>query len=271
METFDVHGGALEFQVRGEGAALVLAHGSVFADAWEPMLSHAGLLSSYQVVTLRRRGYGGSSPAQPGRTLRDEGADVVALLDHLGIGQAHAGGHSLGASIVLQAVIDAPDRFSTMTLLEPGMPSVPSASGMDQVLSGITQVFESGDHRQAMLRYLGGADGAGLMARLEKKLPDDAGEMAVADAAALFELDVPAGRSWELDEDAARSLRQPTLLALGSDTGPIYRESNAVIAGLLTEVEQFEVADAGHFVHIEQAERVADALAAFLKRTTSQN
>jgi pimeloyl-ACP methyl ester carboxylesterase len=269
METFKVNGGALEFQVRGEGPPLVLVHGSIFVDAWEPMLSHARLLASYRVVTLRRRGYGGSSPAQPGRTLADEGADVVALLDHLGIERAHVGGHSLGADIVLQAVIDAPGRFSTMTLLEPGLFSVPAAAGMTQALSGVTQVFESGDHRQAMLLFLGGADGADLMARLEKKLPDGAGEMAVADAPALFELDLPAGSSWVLDEDATRSLRQPTLLALGSKPGPIYRESNAVIAGLLANVEQLEVANAGHFIQIEQAERVADAFAAFLKRNTS--
>ncbi|MDH3682882.1 MAG: alpha/beta fold hydrolase, partial [Acidimicrobiia bacterium] len=107
METFEVEGGALEFQVQGEGPPLVLVHGSVFADPWEPMLRHVELVANYRVVTYRRRGYGRSSPAQPGRTLSDEGADLVALLDHLDIEQTHAVGHSLAADIVLQAAIDA--------------------------------------------------------------------------------------------------------------------------------------------------------------------
>lgn len=137
-------------------------------------------------------------------------------------------------------------------------------------MAGIARVFESGDHRKAVLLFLGGA-GADVMARLEEKLPLGAVEMALVDAPALFESDLPAGSGWVLDEDAARSVRQPTLLALGSETGPIYRESSAAIAALLPNVEHLDVAGEGHFVHVEQPEQVAEGLAAFLKRNTVQD
>ena len=88
MKTFEVDGGALEFRVRGRGSPLVLVHGSIVADPWEPMLRHADLLATHRVVTFRRRGYGGSSPPEPGRTIGNDGADVVALLDHLDIERA---------------------------------------------------------------------------------------------------------------------------------------------------------------------------------------
>lgn len=268
MERFEVGGGALEFRAQGEGPSLVLVHGSVFADPWEPMLRHGDLLPGYQIVTYRRRGYGGSSPAQAGRTLRDEAADLVALLDHLGIARTHAVGHSLAADIVLQAAIDAPERFSTMTLIEPGMFTVPAAAGMDQAMSALAQVFEAGDHRQAMLLFLAGPAGEEVMSRLVSVLPEGAAEAALADVPALFGLDLPAGRRWVLDEGAARRLPHPTLLMLGSDTGPIYRETNTAISDLLTNVEHLDVTDSGHFVHLEQPERVADALATFLERHT---
>lgn len=132
MTTFEVDGGALEFHERGEGRPLVLVHGSVFADPWEPMLANAELQVNYRIVAYRRRGYGESSPAQPGHTLRDEAADLVALLDHLAIEKADVVGHSLAANIVLQAAIDTPSRFATMTLLEPGLFTVPAAAGMDK-------------------------------------------------------------------------------------------------------------------------------------------
>jgi pimeloyl-ACP methyl ester carboxylesterase len=266
VETFESDGGALEFEVRGDGRPLVLVHGSVFSDPWDPMLHHAGLLATYRVVTYRRRGYGDSSPAEPGHTLRDEGADLIALLDHLGIERANAVGHSLAADIVLQAAIDAPSRFQTMTLLEPGLFTVPAAGGMDEAMAGIAKVFESGEHHKAMLLFLGGPNGADVLAALEKKLPEGAGERALADVPALFRLDLPAGSAWRLDEKAARSLHQPTLLALGSNTNQIYRETNAEIAALLPNVEQLDVAGAGHFGHVEQPEQVTEALAAFLSR-----
>lgn len=266
MEMFEADGALLEFEVRGEGPPLLLVHGSVFADPWGSMLSHADLLSDYRVVTYRRRGYGGGSNVEAGRTLSDEGADVVALLDHLDIARAHVVGHSLAADIVLQAVIDSPHRFATMTLLEPGLFSVPSAAGFDQAMSPVVQIFESGDHRQAMMLFLGGVGGADVLARLEAKLPAGAAELALNDVPALFGSDIPAGSGWVLDEDAVRSLPHPALLAVGSETGPIFRESNEALAALLTNVEHLHVAGSGHFVHVEQAEQVADGLAAFLRR-----
>jgi len=177
-------------------------------------------------------------------------------------------GHSLAADIVLQAVIEAPDRFLTMSLLEPGLFSVPSPAGFDEAMSPLVRVFESGEHRKAMLLFLGGVGGAEVMAQLEEKLPEGTTEMALADVPTLFGSDLPAGSRWKLDEEATRALRHPTLLAIGSETGPIFRESNAALAALLANVEHLELVGSGHFVHVEQPKLVAERLAAFLIRNT---
>ncbi|MFT7598424.1 MAG: pimeloyl-ACP methyl ester carboxylesterase [Acidimicrobiales bacterium] len=266
MKTFNIDGGTLEYSVRGDGPPLLLLHGSVVADPWEPMLSFAGLLGDYRVVTYRRRGYGGSLPAQAGRTLSDEGADAVALLDHLDINRAHAVGHSLAADILLQAAIDAPERFAAIALLEPGLFSVPSAAGFDKAIRPVVQTFESGDHYPAMLLFLGGPGGSDVLARLEEALPEGMTEMALAAVTTLFLSDIPAGSGWTLDEGAAQSLAHPILLALGSDSGPIFSESNEVLAALLPNVEKLDLADTGHFVHVEQPAVVAEHLARFLRR-----
>jgi pimeloyl-ACP methyl ester carboxylesterase len=272
LETFGVDGCTLEFRVRGEGTPVVFVHGSVFVDPWEPMLRHGGLLDDYRIVTYRRRGYGGNSAPRPndaiqlGRTIRDQAADLVALLDHLGIERAEVVGHSLAADIVLQAVIDAPERFHTMTLLEPGMFTVPAAAGMDEAMKALAQIFEAGDYEQAMLMFLAGPRGKDVMASLAELLSEGAEEMALADTPALFDLDLPAGSQWVLDEDAARSLHHPTLLVSAADTSSIYRQSSEAIAALLPNVELLHVADAGHFVHVEQGERVAESLVEFLGR-----
>ncbi len=266
METLEVDGGAIGFEQQGEGPPVVFVHGSVVADPWTPLLVHGDLLDNYRVVTFHRRGYGRSLAAEVGRTLNDEGADVIALLDHLDIARAHVVGHSLAADIVLQTAIENPDRLATMVLLEPGLFSVPSAIGFDEAMRPLVQVYESGDHHQAMLLFLGGVGGAEVMARLESQLPEGTAETALADVPTLFENDLPAGSNWQLDEDAAGKLHQPTLLLMGSDTGPIFRESNVALTALLPTVENVEIAGAGHFVHVEAPQQVADALSAFLGR-----
>ena len=266
MGTLEVEGGAIEFEQRGDGPPVVLVHGSVIADPWEPMLNHGDLLDNNRVVTFHRRGYGRSLPAQPGRTLSDEAADVIALLDHLDIARAHVVGHSLAADIMLQTAIDNPRRLVTMTLLEPGLFSVPSAVGFDEAMRPLVQIYESGDHRQAMLLFLGGVGGADVMARLEGQLPEGTGELALADVPTLFENDLTAGSSWQLNEKVTGTLDHPTLLVMGSETGPIFRESNAALAALLRHVETLEVSGAGHFVHVEAPREIAEALADFVGR-----
>jgi len=264
VDTIDVGDGSLEYRVRGEGPPVVFVHGSVFADPWEEMLRYGDLVKNFQVVTYRRRGHGGSSASPAGRALAGEAADLLALLDGLDIERAHVVGHSLAADIVLQAVLDSPQRFMAMVLLEPGLFSVNSAQGFDTAMRPVFDVFESGNHHQAMLLFLGGPGGAELLARLEPLLPEGATELALADVPTLFGSDIPAGSAWKLDEEATRQLGHPALLALGSDTGPIFRESNAVLRDLLANAQHVDVPDSGHFVHLEQAEFTANAIAGFL-------
>lgn len=269
MQRFETGDGSLEYETLGAGPPLLLVHGSVIADPWQPMLGHGDLMSDYQIITYRRRGYGDSSTATKDRNLGDEAADAVAVLDHLGIDQAHVVGHSLAANIVLQAVIDNPQRFLTMTLLEPGLFSVPSADGFEEAMSPVFEIYRSGDHQKAMLLFLGGVGGAEVMARLERELPEGTTEAALRAVPTLFDSDIPAGLRWQLDEQATRALRQPTLLALGAETGPIFQESNAALRALLPHAEHLAVDEAGHFVHVEQPNLVAEALAAFLTNNRS--
>ncbi|MEL7157058.1 MAG: alpha/beta hydrolase [Actinomycetota bacterium] len=265
MATALINDGTIDFEERGEGPAVVLVHGSVVADPWGPMLDHGDLGTDHRVLTFRRRGFGRSSPPSPGRTLGDDAADLVALLDHLGITQANAVGHSLAADIVLQAALDAPDRFRSLALLEPGLFSVPAAQGFEQAMRPVFDLFEAGQHRQAMLAFLGGVGGAEVMARLEARLPQGTTDAALADVGTLFQHDIPAGSGWTLDEAAARDLPHPTLLALGSESGPIFRQSRDALSALLGNVSVLDVEGSAHFVHVEQPEQVAAGLAAFLR------
>jgi pimeloyl-ACP methyl ester carboxylesterase len=75
------------------------------------------LASRFRVVAMDNRDAGESEPETEYYGLGDMAGDAVALLDALGIDRAHILGHSLGASIALQFVLDHPTRVDHLVLV----------------------------------------------------------------------------------------------------------------------------------------------------------
>lgn len=82
-------------RVRGTGPAVVLLHGTSANHAvWEPVAD--ALDDHATVIALDQRGHGRSGKPASGYTGKDFAADVVKVLDALGIEKALVAGHSLG-------------------------------------------------------------------------------------------------------------------------------------------------------------------------------
>ncbi len=85
-----------------------------YRDAWCERFVAAGFF----VIRFDNRGLGLSGPDTPdpdGYTLSDMAADGLAVLDSLGITQAHVLGLSLGGMVVQTMAIDHPERLRTLT------------------------------------------------------------------------------------------------------------------------------------------------------------
>src|SRR5271155_3893116 len=100
----------LHFEVSGEGLPVLLTHGF---SATSAMLAGTArsLVPDYRVVTWDLRGHGSSdSPDDPSLYSPELVMnDMVALLDHLDIGRAVVGGHSIGGFLTLQFAITHPE------------------------------------------------------------------------------------------------------------------------------------------------------------------
>jgi pimeloyl-ACP methyl ester carboxylesterase len=112
--TFDVHPGGPD-----DGPSVLLLHGFPQDHReWEPIIArlHAAGLRTY---ALDQRGY--SSGARPGAiadyAISEAVADAVAVLDALGIGQAHVVGHDWGATVAWSLAAAHPDRVRTLTAI----------------------------------------------------------------------------------------------------------------------------------------------------------
>lgn len=107
MSYVDVPGGHLFVIDEGSGPAIVLLHAGV-ADlrAWDPIVEPL-TAGGYRVVRFDTRAYGASTTDDVEFSHQ---ADVLAVLDSLGIGRAALVGNSRGGMIAFDTAIEAPDR-----------------------------------------------------------------------------------------------------------------------------------------------------------------
>lgn len=110
-----VDGARLYYEIAGEGETLLFAHAGI-ADLrmWDEQ--SAAFAPRYRVLRYDQRGAGRSSPQEGVFSHRD---DLVALLDELEIEQAHCIGNSEGARILLELVLQQPQRVRSLTLIAP--------------------------------------------------------------------------------------------------------------------------------------------------------
>jgi 3-oxoadipate enol-lactonase len=116
MPSVDAAGTELYYERAGEGEPLLLIQGmSATHLAWgRPFLS--GLEPNFDCVIFDNRGMGRSGKAELPFTVADMAGDAVALLDALGIENAHVVGISMGGTIAQELALAHPERIRTLTL-----------------------------------------------------------------------------------------------------------------------------------------------------------
>jgi pimeloyl-ACP methyl ester carboxylesterase len=111
---FDSDGVTIRYTDEGQGPPVVLIHGFMANGDmnWRVNGVAKELLKNFRVITLDNRGHGKSDKptetADYGETMAQ---DVIRLLDHLKIKQAHLVGYSMGGMITLKVAAIAPDRM----------------------------------------------------------------------------------------------------------------------------------------------------------------
>ena len=119
MPYADNQGIRIHYQTEGEGPPLVLHHWSLATlDSWYDYGYVSALKEDYQLILLDARGHGDSDKPhrQEAYELKKRVEDIVAVLDDLGVAQAHFFGYSMGGWIGFGAARYAPERFWTLII-----------------------------------------------------------------------------------------------------------------------------------------------------------
>jgi aminoacrylate hydrolase len=105
----------LHYQEYGEGAPLLLVPGlGGSGNYWEPQIPEFSRY--FKVIVHDHRGTGGSTRSEIKYSVEQMAADVIGLMDYLGIEQAHFVGHSTGGAIGQLLAIEHPSRLSSLVV-----------------------------------------------------------------------------------------------------------------------------------------------------------
>jgi 3-oxoadipate enol-lactonase len=113
----DVNGTRLYYELAGSGTPVVFIHGfSLDTRMWDDQFET--FAQQFQVLRYDLRGFGKS--ALPARESYGHEADLKALLTHLGVGQAHIVGLSLGGAIAVDFALAYPELVQSLIPVDAG-------------------------------------------------------------------------------------------------------------------------------------------------------
>ncbi len=131
-QSFTNDGRRIAYRSYGTGTrVVVLTHGLLMNSGMYTKLAPTLAARGHRVITVDMYGHGESDQPHDmeAYSMPQYGADVIALLDHLGVAQAVVGGTSLGSNVALEAVAAAPNRIRALVLEMPVLENGLAAAG----------------------------------------------------------------------------------------------------------------------------------------------
>jgi 3-oxoadipate enol-lactonase len=139
-----MEGWSLHYEVEGEADAppLILSN-SLAADLsmWDGQASRWA--EHYRVVRYDQRGHGRSTATGGDYAIDGLGRDVIALMDHLGIGRAHWCGISMGGMTGMWLAANAPERVAGLVLANTAALMPPRQLWDDRIATARAQGMEA--------------------------------------------------------------------------------------------------------------------------------
>jgi len=111
-----VNGLRMYYEIHGSGRPLVLIHGGLgLIEMFAPLLPK--LAAARQVIAVDLQGHGHTADIERPFSYEGFAADIAALIEHLGVGQADLIGYSLGGGVALQTAICHPQAVRRLVVI----------------------------------------------------------------------------------------------------------------------------------------------------------
>jgi pimeloyl-ACP methyl ester carboxylesterase len=261
----NVGNGNLWYEIGGEGDTLVLIHAGfvdsrMWDDQWDAFTQH------YRVIRLDQRGYGKSDPAQ-GPVSRS--ADLLGLLDGLGVQRAALLGSSMGGEAVMDIALEHPERIFALIVASTAPGGFQMQGPTPRYMMEMMEAAQKGEvERTSDLQIRIWVDGpfrepeqvdSSVRQRVAEmnRIPVKHGTFFTADAQPIHPLNPPASKR-------LMEIRMPTLILAGALDDPEILRAADILASEIKGAQKVIFPNSAHLLNMENPQMFNQAVLSFL-------
>ncbi|MGW4336944.1 alpha/beta fold hydrolase [Rhodococcus koreensis] len=268
MATVTLAGGlTIGYAEQGTGTPVVLLPGSaVDHTIFVPGGQFDALSQHFRVISLDWRGTGESTRSEDPYTAADLEADVLGVLDALGIEKTHIAGMSQGSTIAQRLAAHHPDRVDRMVLYSTWGHTDAYLHGMFTFWEHLYRTAEPQAYGEATLWFLLSreflnSDPAAVEAIAKASF---ASERAATRHAQIQAACINAGHD---NRDLLARITAPTLVIAGDQDRTIPVDYSEQVARAIpgADLRVLEGPGAGHALFLERGDEVNEATVSFLR------
>jgi pimeloyl-ACP methyl ester carboxylesterase len=270
MASSRVNGIHVYWEINGTvGDPMVLVHGS-WGDHQNWASVVPALSRSFRVLTYDRRGHSRSERPPGQGSVREDVADLAALLEELRHSPAHVVGNSFGASIVLRLAAERPELFRSLTVHEPPLfgllkdePNAKQAlAAVQERMSAVVSLLMAGDWMGGARRFV---DTIAFRPGAWPELPEEVRETFVVNGPTwLDEINDP--EALEIDLGGLRGFAAPALLTVGNQSPEFFTLVVERVAAAMPQAWMRTYAGAAHVPHLTNPEQYVRLMTEFIAR-----
>jgi len=253
----------------GSGEAIIFAH-EFAAEIQTWYAQFEALQNDYHCIAFNARGWPPSDvPEDPGLYSQDrQVADIIDLMDHLGLAKAHIVGLSMGSTTTLLFGIAHPDRALSLTIASTGYGAIGGDRAVFHAETGaMADTLETKGWGELAPDYGNGPARRPLAIKEPEAhaafLERLAGHSGAGSARTMRTVQMVRPAFPDIADDL-RAMKVPVLLIVGDDDGPaiegtLYLKKTIPTAGL------FMLPRSGHMLNLEETGAFNLVLGRFLK------
>lgn len=250
----------LNHKIHGQGTPVIVIHG-LFGNTTNLGMLVRHLKGHFQVIAVDVRNHG-QSFRHPSMHYNEMAGDLITLMDHLDIKQAHLVGHSMGGKIAMSTALNFADRVLSLAVADIAPVTYPPRH--DNVFNGLKNIDLStlNKRTEADARLAEYVTETGVRQFLLKGLyKTELGGFAFS-----YDLDTIINQYTNISgwPETDKQFTNPVIFIKGMNSNYINSKHKSTVARYFPKAKAKIIQGTGHWLHVEKPTAFNKIIADFL-------